>query len=461
MADPVATFKTVREVNQIWPRIAAGGASQADIDRITQLIADLPPELQGPLKKRLDDTLGDQSKETELEGQGQDIVDRILGLAETTSAENKQFVDTQVTPELDALRTARQTALLGDQGAVNLLGEAGARKRGKYDQLAADTTKSAGRFNEMSGDLWDELKASFEGLDQSDREALGKYMGETDPLMKQLEARGWGSDIAADPESLAAQRDVMERYKGLSTPEVTAQEKLIAEMARRNFEAQDRGNREAVMQNLAQRGLNSGTLQVANNLAAQERLGQDRTLAELGMQASAVGRSMQALEGYGGQANQLRTANDAISKFNKEGSQIAQRFQDQYAASEAARLAGLAGERQGATRETNKGIESRATTTQQEGQDMLTGNFGREEIGRGAERGAADVGYETDREYANAFGEVGARDFQRQTGVLGGATNVGQVRSGANNPQHQFDALKLALGETDLERGILGAKKLV
>lgn len=130
------------------------------------------------------------------------------------------------------------------------------------------------------------------------------------------------------------QREVMEKYKALSDPTATAQERYLAEIARRSFESQDRSNREAVQQDLAMRGLRSGGAEIAGNQAAQERLGQDRTLAELGLQANAIGRSMQAMGGWqqsadsirgmdqnamgmlGNQVNAIRGMNDAVGMFN-------------------------------------------------------------------------------------------------------------------------------------------------
>lgn len=104
------------------------------------------------------------------------------------------------------------------------------------------------------------------------------------------------------------QREVLEKYKALSDPNITAQERYLAEIARRSFEAQDRGSREAVLSDQAARGVRSGASEIASSLANQERFGQDRTLSELGLQANAVGRSMQALGGWQQSADSLRAA---------------------------------------------------------------------------------------------------------------------------------------------------------
>jgi hypothetical protein len=136
--------------------------------------------------------------------------------------------------------------------------------------------------------------------------ALERYASNPEDVQGQKDA------IAAIKGDLAHggddQREAMNRYKALTSPEVTAQERYLAEIARRSFESQDRSNREAQMQDLAMRGMRSGGAEIASGLANQERLGQDRTLAELGLQANAVGRSMQALQGYSQSASNLRAA---------------------------------------------------------------------------------------------------------------------------------------------------------
>jgi|SRR3982751_1409485 len=424
----------------------------------------------------------------DLDAERQKILDQILANAENQRGENTAYVDSTVAPELDTLKQAAAKAAMGDQAALGMQDTARDAVQGTYNKVAADTTKSANRFNNLSGDMWDQLSGQMSGLNASDQAAQAQYQRETDPLMNQLQAGGWGQDVTADAEGLGAQRqalgmalgdaqsggadqrDVMSRYKELSSPEVSAQERLIGEMARRKFEGQDRGNREAVQQNLAQRGLNSGTLQIANNLAAQERLGQDRTLSEMGMQANAVGRGMQGLAGYGeaagllrgqnqsanalygSQAGDLRTQGDALSQFNKTGSQISQRFQNQYAQDEANRVGSLAGQRNAVTQSTNQAAGNRATTVQQEGQDMLTGNFGREETARDAQTGAADVGYKTNTDYNNSYAGAGQREFNNQQGVVGAATGVAGARAGASDPGGTQEALKIALGENDIDQ---------
>lgn len=151
--------------------------------------------------------------------------------------------------------------------------------------IQEDILHGGDRQREILGQIYEDIRSGGDGQ----RDAIER--------LKQELATG-GAD----------QREVLEKYKALSNPEVTAQERYLAEIARRSFESQDRSSREAVMQDLGLRGLRSGGAEIAGALASQERLGQDRTLAELGLQANAVQRSMVALQGWQGSADSLRAA---------------------------------------------------------------------------------------------------------------------------------------------------------
>jgi hypothetical protein len=115
------------------------------------------------------------------------------------------------------------------------------------------------------------------------------------------------TDIRTDLKSgSAGQKEVRDKFKSLSDPEVTAKERFLSELARREFESADKSSRDAVSSNLAMRGLRSGGQQIAGQQAAQQQLSQDRLLKELGIQAQAVDRSMEALGGWGTAENSIR-----------------------------------------------------------------------------------------------------------------------------------------------------------
>lgn len=119
-----------------------------------------------------------------------------------------------------------------------------------------------------------------------------------------------------DPEAYAAQKDALSQYSSLTKPELTDAERFIYENERLNAERSERSNREAAASGLRQRGMGGSGMELVNSSMANQQVSQNRLLGDLGANAQAINRSMQALQGYGGlsstmndQANALGTAN--------------------------------------------------------------------------------------------------------------------------------------------------------
>lgn len=209
-----------------------------------------------------------------------------------------------------------------------------------------------------------QVQQQFSQLNSSDQAAYMKYLQETNPLMAQLVAQG------SNPQDVADQRDVEQRYKDLSNPQVTAEERLIASQARQNFESQDKSSRDAVMAQLQGRGLQSGGLQIANMQGAGQQLAQDRMNAEMGLEANAQTRAMGALAGYGTESNNIRSADDAERNF-----------QDVYAQNEALRVGNLAQQRNNQSLQTNQAITNRDQAGFNNATTSINNNFARDYTG--------------------------------------------------------------------------------
>ena len=337
------------------------------------------------------------------------------------------------------------------------------------------------------------------GANNRANQNLSNYMGETDGLMTAREGAGWGADVAADAESLDAQRQALGQAQGifggsldytsaaagaradasdvarqsealeilrrevetggenqqkvfdkqfaLSDPTVTAAERAAFEQLQGAAETRDRAQREAVQDALARRGLRSGATEIAAQVADRTATSTARNQGLLGIQGMAVERAMQALTGAGTtasqlragnqaassnyytgasdtrrqgfneeyargtaadaaasdnqrtrvggaqlsatQANAMRTAADALSMFNKSGSQTAAQWQDQVAMSEASRIGGLANQRFGNTQAVNDANYSRTTGAINRSSDLAdslynndVAQYGLEETGR-------------------------------------------------------------------------------
>lgn len=283
--------------------------------------------------------------------QGPSDLDKLINYAEGTKAENQQFLKDNVGPQVDLLGGAGQAANFSDQ-----LGD-----MGRYDTLGAyDSSLGAYKFG--LGSMLPGYGAEMSGYNNADQAALGNYTGAMDQRIAGLGNLSW-QDAQSAGEGLDAQRNALSQYQGLTTPGVTAQERLMAEQARRASEQQERASRDAVMTDMAARGVRGSGAELTNMLGSQQLTGQNRVLADMAMNANAVDRSMQALRGYADTAGQMRSSEDVISMFNAQQGQAAKQWQeDQAAKYEADKLKGVTDTNKADSDRADQAFKTRANT---------------------------------------------------------------------------------------------------
>lgn len=176
------------------------------------------------------------------------------------------------------------------------------------------------RRDEVTGELGGELsglEGAAQGADAADNYALAQYLSEMsgyDPLA----ASEYVGDYESGGEGYDAQADALDRFKALTNPEVTAEEKFLQEQARVAEERDRRSAMDAALRDLEARGARSGGAEIAALTGAQDVTSQNRLMSDLGTQANAVNRSMRALEGYGSTASDMRGAEDRVGMFNNK-----------------------------------------------------------------------------------------------------------------------------------------------
>jgi hypothetical protein len=119
-----------------------------------------------------------------------------------------------------------------------------------------------------------------------------------------------------DPQAYAAALDAMGQLKSLTTPTVTDAERFIYEQARQAQEQDERANAGASLANMRQRGVAGGAEELVNSSMLNQQASQNRLLSDLGAQANAVNRSMAALQGYSGIAQNLNDEGNALGTAN-------------------------------------------------------------------------------------------------------------------------------------------------
>lgn len=343
---------------------------------------------------------------------------RILDIAEKSKADNEAFVDKNLTPLLGQQRNAAGAAKEMDLETQRQQTAARDKANARDDSLVNEARALSTNYNGQATNAFNAYQGQQNALNSQDQGNLQRYMGETDPLMQQLQARtsdpndlaaqqaalqravgisggsldyqaaqarsnagdvarqsnsynqlqgvGAGSldynarqytsngeDVAGQQEALRRfnqigggslnydsnaqdarasdidiqnqrnaltavqndrligdkdQRDAYNTIKGRTGVEATAQEALLAEQARRKFEGDDSSRRAAVMEDQAQRGLRSGSAEIANMVLGQQQTAQDRQMAEMNLQANAIGRAQQYTGMQADQANAMRNS---------------------------------------------------------------------------------------------------------------------------------------------------------
>jgi hypothetical protein len=206
-----------------------------------------------------------------------DKMQQIIDLAKATDAENRAAIEEFIGQSIPELEKAVASANSGDRKAL----------------------KQLTQLNSQMGDI--ELP-----------EYSGPALSSKEDRQRQLDAYGMQGEAAA-------------KFKSLSDPSLTAEERYMMEVARLEEEGSLRGQREAALSELGARGARSGGADMAAILGAQQTTSQNRALSDLGAQANAQQRAMLALQGYGNTtaqmsqtAGQMSDASDVMSRFNKQ-----------------------------------------------------------------------------------------------------------------------------------------------
>jgi len=366
------------------------------------------------------------------QGSGSTDLDELIRLQKQTAAQNKGFLEGNVAPSLDALGNAAYSAnrLEGDIGA----------SRNAATQTAVNEIDTA------LGDLgtgYGKYAGEMEGLNTSDLDALAKYQGQNADQISALRGMQW-QNAQSGGGGYDAQADAIAKYKALTSPEITGAERFMGEKARRTAEQQTRSARDAVMGDLAARGLRSSGAELSNMLGAQQQIGQDRVLADLGMQKAAVDRSMTALEGYGRVGGEARNAEDIMSRFNAEQSGAFGQWKHQQ---EALRTK----EGLDATTGVNKGVGDRKENVFGNYEDMIGARY----------KGATDKQSMWGDTFS-AHDNYAKNAFDRQKDVTNATMDYGGLYTGGNRAdQGQVaDAVKAKAGdESAREAAAIAGKK--
>lgn len=165
------------------------------------------------------------------------------------------------------------------------------------------------------------LGSAYAKADTADAAALENFKnaigGIKDPALAGYvgDMTSEAANAGANPEDIAAQSMARDKLLGLTDTKETAEEKFMREMARRNQESTLRAQREALKNDLQARGVYGSGAEIGMNLGAQQEAASRRALEELGADANASRRAMDALGKYSDLVSTMRTQGANESQF--------------------------------------------------------------------------------------------------------------------------------------------------
>lgn len=358
---------------------------------------------------------------------------------------------------INANQTGLYNNFMGDISSANSqqnqnLSQFGGAVSGANSQSGAILNQFGGAVNQANSaqnQIVQQYSQQLSQMNEQDKAAYLQYIGETNPLMARMIAQ------ASNPQYVANQEDAVQQFKNNYNPQTTDQERFLAELARRKFEGDDKSSRDAVMQQLAGRGLRSGGLTIANQQATQQQLAQDRQMNELGLNANAVQRAERNRVDYSNASNSLRNADDAMRNF-----------QDQYAQNDAVRRGNLAQQRNQQGLNTTGQITARDTSNYNARTQSNQLNYGRSQDYYNASRQTNNDIYGRNLDYYNAGTQTVNDNFGRtqagynagtQTNNDNATRNQMSFNAGTTTNNNNFGRTQTAIGnQIGVNQGNLG-----
>lgn len=143
------------------------------------------------------------------------------------------------------------------------------------------------------------------------------------------------ADIARNEQMRQAQLDVLRQYQEMGTEGLSAIDRAALSEIQNQIAMQERGQREAILQNMAQRGLSGSGQELAASLAASQQATQDASMQGMRQAAMAQANRQAALERIANLSGGLEQtdferaalqarAQDVINQFNVQNRNVAQ-----------------------------------------------------------------------------------------------------------------------------------------
>jgi len=211
----------------------------------------------------------------------------------------------------------------------NFLGSIGDFLSGGKNKEAREALEAA--TGEFEFDIPKEEALDLERID---------YAGDFTPDMLQAltQERSGYADIEMDPRLKAAQLQALGGFQDIVDSEgLTSEDQFRLAQINQDQSSRERGSREAILQNAAQRGIAGSGLELLSQMQNQQDFATRANMQGLGVNAQAQAAKRAALEGLAstggnirgqdfGEQSRAADAQDSINRFNTANSQDVSKF---------------------------------------------------------------------------------------------------------------------------------------
>ncbi len=168
------------------------------------------------------------------------------------------------------------------------------------------------------------------------RVALQKYSsaGQLAPQMEQLIQQDPSAfnDISTDPRLKNAQLQALQTMQKIGSGDLRPEDRAALADVKNQVQTQENGNREAILQNMQQRGVGGSGAELAAQLGNSQSAANRASSQDMNIAGNASQRALQAIYNSGqlggqmqaqdfGQQAQVANANDVINRYNAMNSQ--------------------------------------------------------------------------------------------------------------------------------------------
>ena len=193
--------------------------------------------------------------------------------------------------------------------AAAVIGAAGSAIAGKQGQIAQQKAIDQAR---------EELEKRYGRLDAIPVPVLEQLslqapelVGQLAPMLSQEQLTQLGPSsmekVTTDPRFRQSQMDALARLGEISKEGITPTERLAMEQIRQRQARESQGQQQAILQNLAQRGISGGGQEMALRAQAQQSAANQAAMEGMQLSAEQRARALQALIQKGEMAGQIRS----------------------------------------------------------------------------------------------------------------------------------------------------------